>query len=497
MEFAIDQRLWRRGRLFAILGGRIDWQPERGPGALSATKSKIFAGACALFVIAVAAWLGASSPARAQDDVLDKGSLLAKKEALFAQMLRDPSNLDVTFAYADVSAQLGDNEAAVAALERMLLFNPNLPRVDLELGVLYFRMGSFEAAQSYFEKAKSFNPPPEVASRVDEYLGKISTAEQTSQVSGFVFTGAQYQSDANVAPGSPLVHSPIGDVLLSQQFVKSQDVNVFATGAVLYSYDLGTQDRDTLEASGTGFVNHYSKFNRLDLDLVETTVGPRFRFPDVPYVDGVSLKPYAILNDVGLGENQYFWTYGAGIEATGIFFGDVAAKVDWEIRHKTFANAPDRPLSYGLSGNDNIVSLQLTKPVTTNSALTLEFDYLNQATRFDYYANQNYAVSAGYKIRYEDPTGWIKLPWESAIFGSRSWALYDAPDPCCNTSGSPFFFSPSTRYDRHWRFGVTQSIQVLDNVAIVLQAQRDIVSSNLSIYAYTSNSFLVGPQFRF
>ena len=50
-----------------------------------------------------------------------------------AQMLRDPSNLDVTFAYADVSAQLGDNEAAVAALERMLLFNPNLPRVDLEL----------------------------------------------------------------------------------------------------------------------------------------------------------------------------------------------------------------------------------------------------------------------------------------------------------------------------------------------------------------------------
>ena len=34
----------------------------------------------------------------------------------------------------------------MAALERMLLFNPDLPRVQLELGVLYFRMGAFELA---------------------------------------------------------------------------------------------------------------------------------------------------------------------------------------------------------------------------------------------------------------------------------------------------------------------------------------------------------------
>jgi hypothetical protein len=363
--------------------------------------------------------------------------------------------------------------------------------------VLYFRMGSFEAAQSYFEKAKSFNPPQEVSARVDEYLAKIHTAEQTSQFTGFVFSGFQYQSDANVAPGSPLIHSPIGDVLLNQQFVKQSDVNYFATGSVLYSYDLGTQDRDTFEATGTGFVNHYFKFNRLDLDLGEITAGPRFRYPEVSFVDGLSLKPYVIVNDVGLGENQYFWTYGAGLESTGVIFGDLATKVAWEIREKNFDDAPDRPLSRGLTGTDNVVTLQVTKPITVNSALSLEFDYLNQSTRFAYYANQNYAVSAGYKIRYDDPTGWINLPWETAIFGSRSWALYDAPDPCCNTSGSDVFFSPSTRNDRRWRFGITESIEVLPNLAIVLQAQRDIVSSNLPIYAYTSNSFLIGPQFRF
>ena len=48
----------------------------------------------------------------------------------------------------------------VAALERMLLFNPNLARVDLELGALYFRMGSFEMARSYFDKALAQTPRP-------------------------------------------------------------------------------------------------------------------------------------------------------------------------------------------------------------------------------------------------------------------------------------------------------------------------------------------------
>jgi tetratricopeptide (TPR) repeat protein len=79
----------------------------------------------------------------------DRAQLTAEQDKLFQQMLREPGNLDVAFAYASVSARLGDNEAAVTALERMLLFNPNLPRIDLELGALYFRMGSFDLAGDY------------------------------------------------------------------------------------------------------------------------------------------------------------------------------------------------------------------------------------------------------------------------------------------------------------------------------------------------------------
>jgi hypothetical protein len=86
---------------------------------------------------------------------------------------------------------------------------------------------------------------------------------------------------------------------------------------------------------------------------------------------------------------------------------------------------------------------------------------------------------------------------ETTLFLSYARADYAAPDPCCNTSGIPGVFVPAARSDRLWRFGVTQAFQVSDNVAVLLQLQRNIVSSNLPLYAYTSDSILIGPQIRF
>ena len=431
-------------------------------------------------------------------DGADTAALNARRDQLFQQMLANPANLDVAFAYANVSAQLGDNEGAVSSLERMLLFNPDLPRVDLELGALYFRMGSFDIARTYFDKAATSNPPPEVKQRVDEYLALIDKQTSPTRLTGSFFFGAQYQSDANVAPASSTIASPIGPVLLNNQFVKMSDWDIFMSGSLLYTYDLGNQDHDTLEITGNGLMNHYMQVNRLDLDFGEVTVGPRLRFPQFSsgIVDAVTVKPYAILNEVGLGEAQYFYTYGAGVEATAVVWNDIALRSAFEFRQKTFSNAPDRPASTGLSGNDKLFVLSATKPVTTNSALSLEFDYVDQETRFNYYANQSYAVAAAYHIRYEGPDGLFKMPMETTVYGSRLWSIYDAPDPCCNTSPT-LFFSPSTRDDRRWRFGLTQGFQVADNIELIVQLQRDIVSSNLSLYGYSSNSVVFGPQIRF
>jgi hypothetical protein len=431
----------------------------------------------------------------------DTASLEAQKETLFQQTLRDPGNLDVAFAYADVSARLGDYEAAISTLERMLLFNPNLPRVQLELGTMYFRMGSYDIARAYFEKAAAANPPPEVRARVDQYLAEIEKGESRHRLSGYVFTGVQYQTDANVA-GSSLILSPIGPVLLGNQFTKQASGSIFGSSSSLYSYDLQTQSHDTLDVTGALYLNHYfnSLVNRLDLALLEVTAGPRFNFPNgaLGIDKPASFRPYAIFDETGLGWDQYFVAGGFGLEYDQIVWDDLALKGVFEFREKSFKNARFRPLSTGLNGSDKLVSLQATKPVTANSALNLEFDYLDQSTQLNFYTNMSYAVAGSYRIRYDDPLGLTPYSWESSAFLGRLWSNYAAPDPCCVTG--PIIAFPagfSSQLTQRWRFGATQTWQVLPNAAIVLQVERDIISSNLPLYAYNNTSVLIGPQIRF
>jgi tetratricopeptide (TPR) repeat protein len=472
-------------------------------------------------VLAAALWSGIPSSAQ-ELTAAERAALQARKEALFQQMLKTPSNLDVTFAYADVSAKLGDNEAAVSALERMLLFNPNLPRVQLELGALYFRMGSYTISRTYFDKVLAANPPPEVRARVENYIQQIERANTNQHFTGMLAGGVQYQTDANYAPGSPIVASPIGGVLLNSEFVKAADENFFATGNALYSYDLGTENKDTIEVTGIGFANRYVTFTRLDLDVAELTAGPRFNFPEpLANISSASVKPYVIANDVALGQSQYFHTLGVGSEATALAFGDWRFKGVFEFREKNFNNDPDRPDSRFLNGSDKLVSLFINKPITKTpqSDLTLELDFLDQDNRSvptqygpfsglsgalpleDYYGNKTYALQLSYHIHYDDPTNRLHLPWDTTLFGSYTRSNYDAADPCCVTgvSANPAtdFEAFSVQHDNHWRFGITQSVQVLNNLAVVLQLQRDIFGSNIGIYSYTSDSVTVGPQFKF
>jgi hypothetical protein len=344
------------------------------------------------------------------------------------------------------------------------------------------------------------NPPDEVKKRIERYLAEIARLNAPQRFSGYFLFGVQHQSDANLA-GSSSIAFPGVVINLLPQFVKRSDWDVFGTGSVLYSYDLGNQDRDTLEVGGAGYANHYSRTTRLDLGFVEATIGPRFNYTDPwPGIASLSLKPYLIGNDVSLGGNQYFNTGGFGGEATAIVWDDARVKSVFEFRQKSFTNAPDRPLSTGFNGSDKIVSLTLTKPVALvpHSELSLEFDFLDQDTSplpelvgppLPYYSNNTYIGAMAYHIRYDDPTQFIRLPWDTTFSVSHSWANYAAPDPCCGVG--------SNRFDRRWRFAITQSFQVGEATAVVMQVQRDVVSSNEALYHYTNNSVLVGPQFHF
>jgi len=97
-----------------------------------------------------------------------------KQNATFQEMLKDPGNLEVVMAYAQAATKAGDYEGAVAAYEGMLIIDSNLPRVRLELGILYYRLKSYDASRTYLETAlQSPTLPADIRKPAELLLAKM------------------------------------------------------------------------------------------------------------------------------------------------------------------------------------------------------------------------------------------------------------------------------------------------------------------------------------
>jgi tetratricopeptide (TPR) repeat protein len=432
----------------------------------------------------------AGAAGRAQDAPPSAEPELRREfDELFQRILREPTNLDVAFRYAEVAAKLGDYEAAITALERMLFFNPDLPRVQLELGVLYFRLGSYEVARSYLQRARATpDAPPEVRERIDLYLGELARLESRHQYSATIFTGVQRQSNANVSPASPLVRVGGIDATLADQFTKKADTSFFLSGAGIYSYDLQTQDRDTIEVTGNAFLSEFIHQKRFDLDFVEVTAGPRLRVASSG-LPATSLRPYAIGDFVVLDHSLFFTTLGAGIEATHDVTKNFGLSLAYEHREKRYHSAQAFPTGPELTAADEVGALRGIYAFARNQVLDLTLSIVDENARTKPNSNFQYGAVLGYQIAYAAPFGNPALLWQTSAAVGRFYIDYSAPDP---------FFDPDiTRFDRRWRMAITQAIPVTENIAAIIQLERDVVSSTLPNFAYTNNQVVVGPQFRF
>src|SRR5690606_37047468 len=106
---------------------------------------------------------------------------------------------------------LGDYEAAIGALERVLYYNPDLAEVKLELARLYLRIGGILVAQSYIEQIMATpGAAPETIAAARQLLTQ-GDPETANAFNVFVYGGMRYQTNASAGPISHLVLSDEGE----------------------------------------------------------------------------------------------------------------------------------------------------------------------------------------------------------------------------------------------------------------------------------------------
>lgn len=441
-------------------------------------------------VVAAVVLLAAAVPAAAQDN---EGSASPgqqeRYDALFQQMLEDPDDLDVMFEFAKVATRLGNYEAAISTLERMLLFNPNLPRVRLELGVLYFRIGSYEAAQTYFEQVRQReNVPETVLSRVDSYLARIRERRSRHAFSGSVFTGVRYQTNANAGPGDPDVKAGGVDAILDDQFLEEDDFNGFATVFLRHGYDLQTPLDERWDSTLFGHSTRHFELTQFDVDFLEATTGPRVAF--LPgELDDAFVRPHVLANVVRLDRKLLTKTGGAGIEASKPIGARLFTQADYQFRYKNFDNSSGQPTAGQRTGVENEVRLAAFYGLTPQLTLNGRLRVLHKEAKRNFNSFLEYSALVGGRLRYKAPVEELRWPWTAALSARVMQADYESPDPAVDPTNE--------RLDTEYRFTFSNTFRLNDMFAVELQAQHVINESDLPNFEFDNTSVTLGGSLRF
>jgi hypothetical protein len=369
----------------------------------------------------------------------------------------------------------------------MLFYNPDLPRVKLELGILYFRLGSYEMARSYFQGALASGAPAEVTARVQPFLAEIDRRVSTTQWSVFGQLGLRYQTNANAGPTSQLVRGAGLDVILDRRFAKRPDWNAFGLVAIRHIHDFENQRGDVWETNLVSYAAKQFKIERLDLGLGEIQTGPRLALlPDLWL--GSSIRPYALANAVALGGSSYLTSVGGGV-SLGLPVAGALLEPFVETRQRRFENTPDYPIANEQTGRLWTTGVLAQGPIWGSAVRwQARAAYVRNDTRRDYNAYEQLSFDVGFPIEFAGP--WPSpRPWVLTPAAGASRAEYDQPN---------FIIDPFVRRrDTEWRAGVTLDVPVHASVGIGIQVQYAVVDSTIRNYETQNLSVVFGPTVRF
>ncbi|MEP7240869.1 MAG: tetratricopeptide repeat protein [Devosia sp.] len=273
----------------------------------------------------------------------------AQRKALFQKMLAEPSNVDLALQYAELSSQTGDLEGAISALERLLIFAPQVARLNYELGVLYMRLGAYEQASTDFKAALA---SPDVTDDIKTNAGKyIAIADQQVKgdyLIGTATAGVRYQTNANGGALDPFISLNGIEYQLSASALADPDYNAYMTAVIQASHDMQNQgDRFNLDASL--YLSKYRKHSELDTIAGQVEVGPVLAL-DKYGLKGATLQLIGIASVVELSAVPYLYALGVGGVLTTVPGPGASMQTRFEYIWEAYQASVDRPDADQLSG---------------------------------------------------------------------------------------------------------------------------------------------------
>ncbi len=407
----------------------------------------------------------------------------ARQAALFEQLTDQPDNLDLMFEYATVSIALKDYEAAIATLERMLIYRQDLSRVRLELAVAYFNLGSYEVARLYFEQVlQEPEVPDTVRLRVDRYLAEINARSSRSALTGMTSIGLTYATNATLGPDNGEVEL-FGALATLNSGIEEDDAGLRVFAAATHLYDLERPNADFWKTDFSIYSLRYFGSSLGNVGFVRLRTGPKLALTEAQF--GPRLRPYVEGQFLRSDDRALFGGGGAGVEYENPLSQLLTVFGDFGGRYRDYVRGEfDDEDGFNLYAATGAAYVPARDLVLRATAL-VEYD----GTRADFNSNTEVGLRLGADYRYDPGISWVDRRWEVSTYGELRGRFFHAPEALIDDD--------TKRKDWDLRGGVSHSFAIQDGFGLRLDVDALLRNSNIVNFDLDNVSTTLSVEYRF
>lgn len=231
------------------------------------------------------------------------------REVTFAEVLADPDNIALNFAFAKSEVQKGRLKSAASTLERLLILEPNLHEVRLFYALVLIRLDSLDSAERELRQLERLDMEPSLRVELEGLLAQIEDAQSRWNLSLLTGIGANYDWNVNAVPKDRIRLAAGIPTTLDDADDRISDFSFTGFARWDVAYDLGMQARHELIGSVMYYLDDQVIHDPIDIGSLIADVGVKLRYPDL------TITPRIASTTLWLSREQYFSSLGFSLDA--------------------------------------------------------------------------------------------------------------------------------------------------------------------------------------
>lgn len=411
-------------------------------------------------------------------------STLSELSAAHERVLDEPGNVEFLYEYAQQAIRLGNYEAAIGALEGILVMHGDHPGLLLQIGSLYQRLDAPRTARSYLERArKHADKGSDVAAASRRLLDSINERISDHTVSGFVRSGLRYQSNPARSPESSEILSSGFRVPTPESRRPEADVNAFMLSRVEHRYRLDRRLSTVSDAIFYGTV--YEDQDRLNYALLELSTGVEYKSP-ASASGRYSLRPYLLYRAAYMKDYATEGTPGAGLEYQLRPDANSRFRAGYEYRDNDLEDDVGFGSASLRNGAEHRLDLRYLWELEPGHAVSVRAFARSRDAQREYFELEEWSLGAAYSARVANRLFSNRPDMTLTPYVQRRVQEFGAPDVRIDPT--------QTRKDREWRAGLSVQVPMSESVSLYLNYEHSDVNSNILNFDSDNDLIVVGLQ---